>query len=473
MKRLQQWWSRVFDALRLIDHYILNIVRGRSIHLVLTGTDRDALDTLVHTVAGVHRLRVPQQPTRASDTQNNPRKFVATWHLADLTDFESVRQSVGRYRTICVVVATADPRDSICSEDPRLPHQSPDSADYSIEGAALSLTAPGVLPRFRALDVLRKQADIRFLELTKEQLQNPAQVLSSVGSVVGRRGKKFPGTPSTRAGALTPPTSPWFTDGDRIRRVAAQLLVHPELEARATAEGYPPADKLVDAKQLERPVTRGTIIAFHTPDEVYRTEAARLKSTLDKLNLAYRLVEVAPHENWVRTTLSKPSWIIELREQLTGPLLYIDVDALVHEDPWPVLSRIEADVAAHVTPRGEFTSGTVLINDTQGARRLLARWRELAEARRDQDRGDLEATGENGDQGLLKEAVVESEKAGGTAFAFHRLPPNLTYIFDRVETTYLEGPVLIEHLQASRESSGHEKRLARRRERLAQLDSGS
>lgn len=471
MKRVQRWWGQVFDALRLVDQRILNSVRGRGIHLLLTGTDRETLKVLVHTLSGESGLRIPPQPTRAKDTQNDPRKVVVSWGLEDLTDFQAVQDSVGRFRHIHVVAATADPRDSVCSEDLRLPNQHMDSADYSIEGPQLSLTAPGVLPRFQALDQLRDNTRVNLLEITRADIAEPTRVLSSLAELLGSSGKRVKASEGKEAGERTPPDTDWFKNAESIRRVASQTRLHPTLEERAIQEGYPAASSLVDQKQLKHPVKRGTIIAFHTPDEVYRNEAARLKKTLDRLNLSYRFIEVTPHENWVRTTLSKPSWIRALREELNGPLLYIDVDALVHEDPWPVLSRVDADVAAHVTPRGEFTSGTVLINDTEGARKLLARWQELAEARRDQDRGDLEATGENGDQGLLKEAVLESEATGGRAFSFHRLPPNLTYIFDRVETTYLEGPVIIEHLQASRESSGHEKRLARRRERLKELDS--
>lgn len=472
MKRLRQRWGQVFDALRLIDHRILNAVRGRAIHLLLTGTDRDALNTLVEVVSQVSGLGVPPRPTRAQDTQNNPRKVVVSWGLDDLTDVQSVRDSVGRFRRVVVVVATADPRDSVCSKDPSVRDQPMDSADYSIEGTQRSLTAPGVLPRFRALDQLRQENSSDLLEMSPADVLEPSEVLAALADLLGSSGKRFRNSSASGVQDLGDSRPKWHENTESIRRVASQIRLHPELEERAMHEGYTVASSLVDEKQLRRPVKRGTIIAFHTPDAIYRNEAARLKKTLDRLDLSYRFVEVTPHENWVRTTLSKPSWISDLREELKGPLLYVDVDALVHEDPWPVLSRIDADAAAHVTPRGEFTSGTVLINDTEGARKLLARWQELAEARRDQDRGELEATGENGDQGLLREAVLESEAAEETTFTFHRLPPNLTYIFDRIETTYLEGPVIIEHLQASRESSGHEKRLARRRERLRELDGG-
>ena len=466
MKRVARWQARVGDALRVLGHQLANLFRGRAVHVVFTGTDRDTLNALVEIVRrSIPEWRLSAAPLAAAETEDAFRKLVSSWALSDINDVAGIQSTVGRYRDIVVVAATADPRDSVCSRGPRPPHQFLDSAEYSIEPVQLSLTAPGVLPRFEALDLLRTHESVTLLEITRDELHNSTRVIEKILGVVPRSGNER--SRSVDSGPLS--FESWAAINDTVDRVAGQLALHPELDARAVQEGYPPASSVVSPTRLRRSVTRGTVIAFHTPDEVYRKEAARLKSTLDALELAYRFVEVTPHENWVRTTLSKPSWIIGLREEISGPLLYIDVDALVHEDPWPVLSNVNADVAGHVTPRGEFTSGTVLINDTDGARRLLHRWRELAEARRDADSGELEATGENGDQGLLKQAVVESEENGGSEFSFERLPVNLTFIFDRVDTTYLRGPVIIEHLQASRESSGHEKRLARRRERLREL----
>jgi len=81
----------------------------------------------------------------------------------------------------------------------------------------------------------------------------------------------------------------------------------------------------------------------------------------------------------------------------------------------------------------------------------------------------LTATGDNGDQGVLKLAVLADEQSEQPRYRFQRLPVNLAYIFDRLDT-YRVGPVAIEQLQVSRESAENDKRLARRRERLKELE---
>jgi hypothetical protein len=240
----------------------------------------------------------------------------------------------------------------------------------------------------------------------------------------------------------------------------------PELEELARELGYP--DQKVPAG-VTKPSARGTIIAFHTPDELYRAEAERLKKSLDKLGLDYTFTIVEPESNWVRTTLLKPSWILPVRKEVRGPLLYIDVDAYVHEDPWPHLAALDGDMGAVVYSTGQLNSATVWINDTEGAQLMLSLWLEEAGTRRNDDRGDLTPTGENGDQGVLRQIVEREEKMAEPRFRLHRLPPNLATIFDRTDE-YRFGPIAIEQLQVSREATQVVKRLSRRRDRLAQLD---
>jgi hypothetical protein len=262
----------------------------------------------------------------------------------------------------------------------------------------------------------------------------------------------------------------WTANDNSTRRAIQQIQLSPELESTAVEMGYPKAENLVPKRDLVVDITPGTVIAFHTPDEVYRAEAARLKSTLDRLGLDHHFFEVEPEKNWVRTTLLKPSWIARAREELSGPLLYIDVDAIVHEDPWPYLQQLSVDMAAVVYDNGQLNSATLWIADTLGARMVLDEWQRRADQRRGLDVGGLEASGDNGDQGVLKEAVLAEEQEQTPRFSFGRLPSNLAYIFDRTESTYLVGPVIIEQLQVSRESFGHTKRLERRRDRLKELE---
>jgi len=170
----------------------------------------------------------------------------------------------------------------------------------------------------------------------------------------------------------------------------------------------------------------------------------------------------------VRTTLLKPTWIAPARKKHRGPLLYIDVDAYVHDNPWPCLEGLVSDMGAVVYPSGELNSATLWINDTPGAQTLLSVWAQGSGNRRELDNGTLRQVGDDSDQGVLRLIVEEEEKSDTPRFRFARLQPNLATIFDRLDA-YRFGPITIEQLQVSREITRRDKRLARRRQRLAEL----
>ncbi len=472
MTRLRAAWAKLLDTATVALHRLLGVLRGRALHILITGPDPMGMEALATALLrSSPQLKV--HSGRAAETQTCFRRVVISASLDDLTERDGVMTTVGRFRKVVVIAATSDPRDLVCARNPDLPHQWPDGFDYRFlfgPNGTKSFTEPGVLPRFAGLDQWNADTKVSVMAVTREELQTKPQ------AALARVGQTFPSSPGWLKKALTsvhvslPPAMTWSASKETTKRVLQQVALAPELDERATGLGYPALESLTKARAPK--ITRGTIVAFHTPDEVYRAEAARLKGTLDALGLDYHFFEVEPEKNWVRTTLLKPSWILKAREELAGPLLYIDVDAYVHHDPWPLLSSCDGDLAAVVYRNGQLNSATIWINDTDGARDLIAEWNSRAANRRESDRGDLEATGDNGDQGVLKLAVLDDEASGSPKYRFQRLPVNLAYIFDRTET-YCVGPVVIEQLQVSRETAQHDKRLARRRERLLQLEQGS
>lgn len=470
MKRIKQWWSRVVDVLCVSAQRLLNFIRGRSIHLVITGTDRHALHEVIkflrQTTVG---LSIPAEPVTTDATKNRFTQLTVSWGLTELTDAHQIFSTVGRYRRIVVLVATADPRQSVCLRDPQPPHQYLDGADYSMASAHRTLTDPGVIPRFKALNELRRDNAQQVVEVSIDDLERLTDRLAK--ALADWSNHEFP-LQSTKAPEAVARPAPWWSQGDSAARVISQVQSFAELESLAVAEGFRPINEVVDPPSTSHDIQRGKIIAFHTPDEIYRSEAERLKRSLDKLGLDYEIFEVSPSDNWVRTTLLKPSWIVPIREKHRGPLLYIDVDAVVHHDPWPYLQNMTADLGAVVYRNGQLNSATIWIADTPGALDLLTRWRDSAFARRDTDDGSLQATGDNGDQGVLKLEVLHAEATGDRSFSFDRLPPNLAFIFDRGDE-FLVGEPVIEQLQVSRESAGHEKRLARRRQRLREIENNA
>ena len=231
-----------------------------------------------------------------------------------------------------------------------------------------------------------------------------------------------------------------------------------QLGPRRTGPAFPRRDQL-DAMRAARQANEGGIVvAFHTPDAVYTAEARRMARSLELLGLPMDVATVDSAGEWVRNAGQKPQVLRAMRARHRGPLLYADVDAVFHRDPWPGLqSFADCDLAFHRTPQGELLSGTLLIADTPAAATLLDDWAQACAA-------DPQAW----DQRVLDQLLQNRQIRTG------ELPATYCWIFDA------DGPepetVAIEHLQASREH-GRKKlglitsnRLNRRRRRLQQLE---
>lgn len=469
MTRLRAALVTLLDTVTVALHRLLGAVRGPAIHILLTGPDAVGMQAITDGLAeSSSSLKV--HSGRAKETANSFRRVVISASLEDLTASAEVMASVGRFRRIVVVAATADPRDMVCARDSRLPHQWPDGFDYRFlfgPQGTKSFTEPGVLPRYTGLDEWKALRSTNVVTISRAELSSDgpsalARIAQLLPSALGALAKEL-----ASVGVSLPHVLSWSDSKETTKRVLQQVTLASKLETLAVELCYPALGSITQAQAPK--ARRGTIVAFHTPDEVYRAEAARLKKTLDALELDYQFFEVTPEKNWVRTTLLKPSWILKARNELTGPLLYIDVDAIVHGDPWPYLSQFDADVAALVLPNGQFASGTILIADSVGARELLLSWEDSSQMRLHKDKGNLLPSGDHGDQGVLSEIVRLSE-VEHAPFTFQRLPVNLTFIFDRVGWYFLHGPVLIEHLQASREVTGRQAHVIRRRNRIAELE---
>lgn len=477
MKRLRAWRARLADFGRVVRHRLNAFFRGRpAIHVILSGTDLPSLHYLVDEIRRVApAVRLDEDPTDARAFASDFREVVTSWHPDDLTRSEEIVTDVGLYRRIVLIATTADPRDSVCATDPRLPHQYADGFDYRFRFGRhrkMSFTAPGVLARMAGLDSWRSQSDVTVVTVTRDScVDNSASVFREIADAIGSAScLEARALRSVADSALAMPEIPtWPGRKETRERVARQVALEALLDSRAVEMGYPAAADILDASEKNPQVHRGTVIAFHTPDEIYRTEAARLQATLEKVGLDFDITEVEPERDWVRTTHLKPQWMLEARERLSGPLLYIDVDAVVHSDPWEYLNLYDADLGV-VYNNGFLNSATVFIADSPDARRMLKAWADQSKETISDASQVLRQRGEDSDQSVFQEVVDREEELGESEATVARLPVNMAFIFDHNYPDARYGPVIIEQLQASRESTKHEKRLARRRERLRELE---
>lgn len=215
------------------------------------------------------------------------------------------------------------------------------------------------------------------------------------------------------------------------------------------------------------------VVAFHTGG-TYHKEARLLARSLHLLKIPYVIEEFAPVRDWDDGVAMKCSFLKEMRARWAGPILYVDVDAVFHRDPSQYFDSIKEDFGAHWFQgpafgydrhRNDnwFLSGTLFLNDTPGARKLLDAWH--AENLSRMEKGDRTGLG----QASLRDVV---EKGGD--WTIRRLPGEYCYVFDKPWAYPPGTKPVIEHLIASRENRGRSKgKIHRgRRERITQLVKG-
>lgn len=233
---------------------------------------------------------------------------------------------------------------------------------------------------------------------------------------------------------------------------------------RSMAVTFPSATELASVKHAAIEPA-GTIVVFYTVDSLYELERDRLLSSTRPLGLDVAAVGVENTGSWVRNAGLKPGVLVNQRKAIRGPLLYVDVDAVFHRDPWPELLRIDSDIAVYYEENGRLLSGTILINDTPAAMALMEAW-ELG-CKQEPDVWD---------QLVLERILAEDAARASPRYSVTRLSVSFCWIFDRIENEPV-NLVYIEHLQASREMKRRPRlfgripnRVRRRRDRVAAIE---
>lgn len=218
----------------------------------------------------------------------------------------------------------------------------------------------------------------------------------------------------------------------------------------------------MDSQIIISPNAYGKIVGFYTSNSFYEQEAARMAASAKRLGLRVHTTAVTSAGSWVRNAALKPTFLLKARKEHRGPLLYVDVDAVFHRDPWPVLMACGCDLAVY-REEDRLISATILLNDTPATLRLLEVWKERCD--RDPDIWD---------QVVLQQILDEDRASESPQYQVGELPASFCWIFDRLSNERTDA-VYIEQLQASREATAHEKRgrnkwLERRKERIETIE---
>lgn len=178
-----------------------------------------------------------------------------------------------------------------------------------------------------------------------------------------------------------------------------------------------------------------TVISFYTPDTAYEDLATTLRASCDCFGIAHRIEPRDARGSWERNCAIKAEFVLAMRSELAGPLLWVDADAAINA-PLTDLARLDADFAVHLLDSWRALSGTIYFGDTQASRELIDRWHARCEAEPD-----------IWDQIHLDLAWEDTARASNLRTAW--LDERFVKIFDRAPDP--DRPPVIVHSQASRE----------------------
>jgi hypothetical protein len=209
------------------------------------------------------------------------------------------------------------------------------------------------------------------------------------------------------------------------------------------------------------------IVAYYSVGTAYEREAGLLRASLEAANMPHVIVPSPDRGNWYANTAAKPSFIARMRKELSGPIVYVDVDAYVHENCeafFDELGERGFDFAAHMfagpakgfsrtdvcgclrgqpcTRQHRLLSGTLFFGDTPGARRMLAAWIALNKTLR--DHGMPQGGGQKNLWYLLT-CLTGDYRLGN-------LPGRYCFVFDKPWAYRAGEPRIIEHTIASRDN---------------------
>ena len=218
------------------------------------------------------------------------------------------------------------------------------------------------------------------------------------------------------------------------------------------------------------------VVSYYTDTGSYAEEARLLQASLDRVGMESLIKETKNRGDWYANTAYKSRFIQEMRKNHDGPILYVDVDAFMHEDCtdyFDGLAEQGVDFAAHwfrgpakghrqseVRDEGWWLlSGTLFIGDTDMARHLLDTWCILNDILRAQH---VPEGGGQKNLWFLTTCMDDLEIV--------RLPGRYCYVFDKAWAYPEDEPCTIEHTIASRDHRGGTHRKTRtRKHRITQL----
>src|SRR6185436_5349352 len=126
-------------------------------------------------------------------------------------------------------------------------------------------------------------------------------------------------------------------------------------------------------------------IGYFTKDTPYQVECQYLIGTLEQFKLPYVIYMIENQGNWQKNTQFKAKIIQNALYKLQCPIVYVDCDAKIQQDPILFNELVEKgiDFAYHMKDGKELLSGTMFMNYSNVTLRLITTWIEQIKVDKD------------------------------------------------------------------------------------------
>ncbi|MEA2992857.1 MAG: hypothetical protein QOD40_1777 [Alphaproteobacteria bacterium] len=115
------------------------------------------------------------------------------------------------------------------------------------------------------------------------------------------------------------------------------------------------------------------VVCFYTEDNEYKDHVERLRASLLKFNVPHEIHGIASQGIWELNCAYKAQYIREQWNRAETPVVWLDADATVEQEP-VLFQSIDADFAAHKSHGHQLGSGTLYFGKTPAAKALLDQW---------------------------------------------------------------------------------------------------
>jgi hypothetical protein len=393
----------------------------------------------------------PDELVRATAAKSS--EHVLTSHPKDVLRLDAViATSIAQIKRLRILLLVRDPREIFAERHGKALHQGQVGLDYSLSMRSsdrVNYNEPGLLHYARAISRAQSNEEIEQLTIRYEDLRdNPARerirIEAFLGFQVGEGFDRIAGLGRRRAQQAS---AAWQSPRDAAAVVRAFRRA-PELFGYLRTWGYESDEHWYEALSASASAglddTPGTVVAFFTEGSPGEAEARRLEASVRALDLPVALIRVPDQGSALANRRAKAGLLAEARRSLKGPLFNVDVAAVFHSDPWPVLRGYDQDAALCTKRDGQVCSTTLLLNDGAGAHRFLARWQ-----------GALDVAPEAEHETLLFNLLTESRVSVEPVFTIGLLPAFLAVESDRPTKLLADPPPVpvVEYQRTSGEAA--------------------